>query len=96
MIIILPLITAGLSIASLFGCLFGVVILVQLFTWLAVKLSDDVKHKFLWFLAIMVLPELLLAIRLTFALPGNSAVWGFFFIYLAILGFFELMMAGET
>ena len=44
----------------------------------------------------MVLPEFLLAIRLTFALPGNSMVWGFFFMYLAILGFFELMMAGET
>lgn len=96
MIIILPLITAGLSVASLLGGLFGLVVLVQLFFWVVIKVSPEIQHKFWWFLAIMVLPEFLLAIRLTFALPGNSAVWMFFFIYVGILGFLELMMAGET
>ena len=96
MIIILPLAAVGLSVASLLGGLFGLVVLVQLFFWVIIKVSPEIQHKFWWFLAIMVLPEFLLAIRLTFALPGNSAVWMFFFMYLAILGFFELMMAGET
>lgn len=96
MIIILPVVAAGLSIASVFGCLFGVVILVQLFTWLAVKLSEDVKHKFLWFLAIMVLPEFLFALRLSYELPDNPAVWALLGIYLGCIGFLELMMAGET
>ena len=96
MIIVLPLVAAGLSVASLLGGLFGLVVLVQLFFWVIIKVSPEIQHRFWWFLAIMVLPEFLLAIRLTFALPGNSAVWMFFFMYLAILGFFELMMAGET
>ena len=96
MIIILPLVAAGLSVASLLGGLFGLVVLVQLFFWIVIKLSPEIQHKFWWFLAIMVLPEFLLAIRLTFALPGNSAVWMLFFIYLGILGFLELMMVGET
>lgn len=96
MIIVLPLVAAGLSVASLLGGLFGLVVLVQLFFWIIIKVSPEIQHKFLWFLAIMVLPEFLLAIRLTFALPGNSAVWMFFFIYVGILGFLELMMAGET
>lgn len=96
MIIILPLAAVGLSVASLLGGLFGLVVLVQLFFWVIIKVSPEIQHKFWWFLAIMVLPEFLLAIRLTFVLPGNSAVWMFFFMYLAILGFFELMMAGET
>lgn len=95
-VIILPLVAAGLSVASLLGSLFGLVVLVQLFFWIIIKVSPEIQHKFWWFLAIMVLPEFLLAIRLTFTLPGNSAVWGFFFMYLAILGFLELMMAGET
>ena len=95
-VMVLPLVAAGLSVASLLGSLFGLVVLVQLFFWVIIKVSPEIQHKFWWFLAIMVLPEFLLAIRLTFALPGNSMVWGFFFIYLAILGFFELMMAGET
>lgn len=95
-VIVLPFVAAGLSVASLLGSLFGLVVLVQLFFWVIIKLSPEIAHKFWWFLAIMVLPEFLLAIRLTFALPGNSAVWMFFFIYLGILGFLELMMAGET
>ena len=95
-VIILPLVAAGLSVASLLGGLFGLVVFVQLFFWVIIKISPEIKNKFLWFLAIMVLPEFLLAIRLTFALPGNSAVWMFFFMYLGILGFFELMMSGET
>lgn len=95
-IIILPFAAVGLSAASLIGGLFGLVVLIQLFFWIIIKVSPEIKHKFLWFLAIMVLPEFLLAIRLTFALPGNSAVWMFFFMYLGILGFLELMMAGET
>lgn len=96
MIIVLPLVAAGLSVASLLGGLFGLVVLVQLFFWVIIKVSPEIQHRFLWFLAIMVLPEFLLAVRLTFALPGNSAVWMFFFIYVGILGFLELMMAGET
>ena len=95
-VIILPLVAAGLSVASLLGGLFGLVILVQLFFWVIIKISPEIEHKFLWFLAIMILPEFLLALRLSFALPGNSMTWGFFFVYIAILGFFELMMTGET
>lgn len=96
MIIILPVVAAGLSIASLFGCLFGVVILVQLFFWLVIKLSEEIKNKFLWFLAIMVLPEFLLALRISYELPDNPAVWAFLGIYLGCIGFLELMMVGET
>lgn len=94
-IIVLPLVAAGLSVASLFTGLFGIVVLIQLFFWIIIKISPEIKHKFLWFLAIMVLPEFLLALRLSFALPGNSATWMFFFLYLGCIGFLELMMLGE-
>ena len=36
MIIVLPLVAAGLSVASLLGGLFGLVVLVQLFFWIII------------------------------------------------------------
>ena len=95
-VIILPLVAAGLSVASLFGTLFGLVILVQLFFWILIKLSPEIKNKFLWFLAIMILPEFLLALRVSADLPDNPFGWQLFFAYVGILGFFELMTSGET
>ena len=95
-IVVLPLVAAGLSVASLFGGLFGLVILVQLFFWFIFKISPEIKHKFLWFLTIMVLPEFLLALRISFDLPDNPAVWVLLLIYLVCVGFLELMMIGET
>ena len=95
-VIILPLVAAGLSVASLLGGLFGLVILVQLFFWVIIKISPEIKNKFLWFIAIMILPEFLLALRVSADLPDNPFVWQMFFAYVGILGFFELMMSGET